>query len=187
MAGDCQGWDCGMTAHERRVDPKLLVMDVDGTLTDGRIFVGVSGEMFKAFDVKDGYAIHNILPTIGMIPAIITGRRSELLEVRCAELGVEELHQSITDKASCLEELLERLGLSLAEVAYIGDDLNDLSCMRIVHEACGVVGCPSDACKEVLEISDFVSNRPGGRGAVREFIDWLASMRASSHAIELIG
>ena len=85
---------------------KLLVMDVDGTLTDGKIYMGAEGEMMKAFDVKDGYGIAHILPRLGITPVIITGRRSGIVERRCAELGITELYQGVRDKLEKLRELL---------------------------------------------------------------------------------
>lgn len=152
---------------------KLLCMDVDGTLTDGRIIIGPTGEIAKAFDAKDGYAIGNMLPNAGITPVIITGRRSELLKRRCEELNIQELHQGVSDKLVCLEDIVQKRGASLSEVAYIGDDLNDFSCMEAISVAGGITGCPSDACKAIMAIVDFVSMYPGGRGAVREFIEWL--------------
>lgn len=154
---------------------KLLCMDVDGTLTDGRLYIGAEGEVAKAFDVKDGYAIGNILPSAGITPVVITGRRSRLVDRRCEELNISELHQGVSDKTACLKSIMSKNHFSLSEVAYIGDDLNDLSCMKTIMAAGGVVGCPSDACEEVKAVTQFISKRPGGRGAVREFIEWLVS------------
>lgn len=153
---------------------KILCMDVDGTLTDGRIYMGSEGEQFKAFDVKDGYGICHVLPEMGIIPVIITGRRSGSLAKRGVELGVIDVYQGVSDKESCLEGVLRSKGLSLFDVAYIGDDLNDLACMDLVVAGGGVVGCPCDADPLVCAKAHFVSSRPGGRGAVREFIDWIA-------------
>ena len=135
---------------------KYLVMDVDGTLTDGKIYMGVHGELTKAFDIKDGYGIHDMLIPAGVTPVIITGRKSEILENRCGELGITNLFQGVKDK-----------------VAYIGDDLNDIECMKAVKEAGGMTGCPRDAVKGVLSISNFRSKKNGGNGAVREFIEYL--------------
>lgn len=176
-----------MAATEHKV--RWLVMDVDGTLTDGKVYIGPSGEVFKAFDIKDGLGIHEILPELGIVPVVITGRSSAMLERRCVELGIAELHQGVSDKLSKLREIVERGGGSLADVAYIGDDLNDLACMRAVQEAGGVTGCPSDAAGSVARICGFVVSRPGGSGAVREFIEWLgrnagASIDSSDDAVE---
>lgn len=148
---------------------RLLVMDVDGTLTDGKIYMGPSGEAFKAFDIKDGYGVNEILPEAGITPAIITGRESEIVARRANELGVKELYQGRHDKLATFEGLIEKLGLARENVAYIGDDILDLVCMR----RSGLVGCPADACRQVIEAADYVCSAKGGEGAVREFIEWL--------------
>lgn len=148
---------------------KLLVMDVDGTLTDGRIYIGASGELMKAFDVKDGYGIAHILPELGIIPVIITGRTSDIVAARARELGVLELHQGVGDKLACLREVAEKYGAAPAEIAYIGDDRNDTDCL----DYCGIAGCPADAAEEIKPLVTYVCRNSGGRGAVREFIDWL--------------
>lgn len=148
---------------------KLLVMDVDGTLTDGRIYIGAQGEVMKAFDVRDGYAIAHILPTLGITPVIITGRTSAIVEQRAKELKITEFYQGVADKLTKLKEVAKKFGASADEVAYIGDDLNDLDCIR--H--CGTTACPADSVPEVLSAVDYVCKHDGGRGAVREFIEQL--------------
>lgn len=154
-------------------NPKFLVMDVDGTLTDGKIYMGNMGEVMKAFDIKDGCGIHDIAIPAGIIPVIITGRSSKILDNRCHELGITEVHQGISDKLAKLSELANDLSL----VAYIGDDINDLTCMRAVKEAGGIIGCPADAVRDVQMLSDYVCKKKGGSGAVREFIDWIMEKR----------
>ena len=149
---------------------RFLVMDVDGTLTDGKIYMADSGELFKAFDVKDGCGSHDILPKHSIVPVIITARESKILTNRCNELGITQVYQSCRDKLTKLNEVT---GGELQTVAYIGDDILDLQCMRPVKEAGGVVGCPADAVDAVKEIADYVCNLNGGNGAVREFIEWL--------------
>lgn len=151
---------------------KLLVMDVDGTLTDGRIYIGAQGEVMKAFDVRDGYAIVHILPQLGIIPVIITGRVSSIVEQRAKELGIAELYQGVSDKLEKLKEVAEKYAVSADEVAYIGDDLNDLACIRF----CKMTACPADSAPEVLESAGYVCRRIGGRGAVREYIDFLKTI-----------
>lgn len=146
---------------------KMLVMDVDGTLTDGCIYMGPEGEAMKAFNCQDGYAIAQILPKIGVTPVIITGRKSRITENRAKELKITQLHQGVHDKLPLLREIAREIGASQEEVAYIGDDLNDFDCIRW----CGFTGCPADAVKEVRETVDFVCSRNGGRGAVREFVE----------------
>lgn len=145
---------------------KMLVMDVDGTLTDGHIYVSAEGEMMKAFHVQDGYAIAHMLPECGITPVIITGRSSKIVEKRAGELKIRHLHQGVADKLSKLKEVAAQLGVGPEEIAYIGDDVNDLDCIRY----CGYSACPADAVPEVLEAVDYVCNRDGGRGAVREWI-----------------
>lgn len=148
---------------------EYLVMDVDGTLTDGKIYMGSEGELCKAFNIKDGCGIHDILIPAGITPVIITGRKSEIVLNRCRELGIGEVHQGISNK---LETLL-CVASDLSKVAYIGDDINDLTCMCAIKEAGGLIGCPSDAAKKILDISDYVAEHRGGDGAVRDFIEWL--------------
>lgn len=147
---------------------KMLVMDVDGTLTDGRIYMGRDGEIMKAFDVKDGYAIAHLRQQ-GIEPIIITGRNSVIVKERARELGIVELYQGISDKLEKLKEVATKLECSSEKIAYIGDDLNDLDCIRY----CGVTGCPNDAVDEVKKKVGYICKREGGRGAVREFITWL--------------
>ncbi|MDR1482111.1 MAG: HAD hydrolase family protein [Synergistaceae bacterium] len=144
-------------------------MDVDGTLADGKIYMGEHGEALKAFDVKDGYAIRNLLPKHGIIPAIITGRQSKIVENRAKELAVSLTYQNVNDKISLLKRILAEHGLSFEEAAFIGDDVSDLDCLK----ACGLSGCPSDAVERVRSACSFVSNKRGGEGAVREFIEYI--------------
>ena len=152
---------------------RYLVMDVDGTLTDGKIYMGPSGEVMKAFDIKDGYGIHNMLIPNNIIPVIITGRKSPILENRCNELGISDLFQGVKDKITVLTNYLNSKGSNLSEVAYIGDDLNDMECMDAIIEAQGLVGCPSDAVQQIKDKSHFISSKKGGDGAVRDFIERL--------------
>ena len=142
-------------------------MDVDGTLTDGKINCSADGELFKSFSVKDGYAIAHILPKYGIIPVIITGRKSGIVEYRAKELNINELHQGIGYKLSVLQQVIEKYGCSWENVAYIGDDLNDMDCIQKV----GFSGCPADSVAEVLESASYVCKNIGGNGAVREFIE----------------
>lgn len=144
-------------------------MDVDGTLTDGKIYMGNDGEIMKAFNIKDGCGIHDIAIPAGIIPVIITGRESHILLKRCEEIGIKEIHQGIQNK---IDELMS-ITNDLSSVAYIGDDINDLSCMRPIKKAGGIIGCPNDSSKEVLEIADYIAKHNGGDGAVRDFIEWI--------------
>lgn len=157
---------------------KFLVMDVDGTLTDGKIYMGVDGEAFKAFDIKDGYALHTLLKEHGIIPVIITARKSPMVELRCKELGVTEIHQGIMNKLDCLKSILEQYSSAdqrydFSNVAYIGDDILDLQCMNPIKAAGGSAGCPANAVKQVISACDYVSPHIGGEGAVRDFAEYL--------------
>lgn len=147
---------------------KLLILDVDGTLTDGKIYISNQGELMKAFNVKDGFGITKLYQN-EIEPIIITGRKSEILIVRAEELKITELHQGIEDKVNKLKEVSEKYNCGFDEIAYIGDDENDIECMKL----CGIKGCPADALASVKEISDFVSSKNGGDGAVREFIEYI--------------
>lgn len=148
---------------------KYLVMDVDGTLTDGKIYMGNQGEVFKAFNIKDGCGINDVLRQKGIEPIIITGRESEIVLNRCKELKITRVYQGIHNKLNKLYEITDKLNT----VAYIGDDINDLSCMIPIKEAGGLVGCPKDAANQVLAISDYIAEHNGGDGAVRDFIEWI--------------
>lgn len=152
---------------------RYLVMDVDGTLTDGKIYISPSGEAMKAFNIKDGYGIHDLLLPTGIIPVIITGRSSDIVLNRCHELGIKQVYQGIGDKLSKLKEIAERLN----EVAYIGDDINDFPCMEAVKTAGGVIGCPADATESVKRLANYKATHKGGDGAVRDFIEWITAQR----------
>lgn len=148
---------------------KLFIMDVDGTLTDGKIFIGSNGEEFKAFDVKDGYAINEMLHKNGIKTAIITGRKSNIVDFRAKELNIDYVYQGVKDKKESIKNLSVIQNIQLDDIAYIGDDLNDLEALKM----CGIKGCPADAVNEVKCICDFISNYSGGNGAVRDFIEWI--------------
>ena len=145
---------------------KLLFMDVDGTLTDGKIYMGENGDVMKAFNVKDGFAIAHMLPEMGIIPVIITGRKSDIVENRARELGISELYQGIGNKLAQLKKVAAKYNAYSEEIAYIGDDLNDLECI----EYCGLTACPSDALNEVKQRVTYVCKNAGGEGALREFV-----------------
>ena len=156
---------------KQRPKIRLLVMDVDGTLTDGTIFISGQGELCKAFYVRDGHGIKHILPQAGIEAAIITGRSSEIVSYRAKELGIKHIYQGISGKAVALKELKDELGLDWREIAFIGDDINDQPAMDLV----GWSACPADAATEVKAICDYICVAPGGRGAVRECIDRLVN------------
>lgn len=148
---------------------KYLVMDVDGTLTDGKIYMSDNGEIMKAFSIKDGCGIHDILIPSGIIPIIITGRKSKIVECRCNEIGIKDIYQGIANKVEKLKEITD----DFSEAAYIGDDINDLDAMNMIKQAGGLVGCPADATDNVKKIANFISEKNGGEGAVREFVEFI--------------
>ena len=147
---------------------KLVLLDVDGTLTDGGIYRGNNGEELKRCNVKDGYAIVNA-QKLGIEFGIITGRKSELVEIRSNELKIKYLYQGISEKTVILEEIMQKTGLKKEEIAYMGDDLNDI----LIMKQSGLTGAPKDAADEVIQIVDFVSEKNGGSGAVREFVEYI--------------
>ena len=148
---------------------KYLVLDVDGTLTDGRVYIGDHGEIMKSFDIKDGYGLANLLPAYNITPIIITGRFSNIVDNRCKELHITKVYQGIANKLEKLQSIFCELKASPNEALYVGDDINDLDCMRY----CGYCACPADAIECIKKNCDFVASKPGGRGAVREIIDWI--------------
>ena len=145
---------------------KMLIMDVDGTLTDGKIYIGNNGEIMKAFDVKDGYAIAH-LKEKGIIPVIITGRESAIVSNRAEELNIEHIYQGVNNKLDKMLSLAKGLNIDLSEIAFIGDDIRDLECIK----KCGYSGCPNDANKEIKKLVNYVCEANGGEGAVREFVE----------------
>lgn len=161
-------------------DVKYLVMDVDGTLTDGKIYISPSGEVMKAFNIKDGYGIHDLLIPAGVLPVIITGRKSDIVLNRCKELGIKEVYQGVRDKVKTLKMICP----DISSVAYIGDDINDLSCMVMVSKAGGIVGCPADAIKEVKHVVDYIAEHAGGDGAVRDFIEYVLRKRRLNEGLD---
>ena len=148
---------------------KLILLDVDGTLTDRGIYKGNSGEELKKFHVRDGYKIVYVNKYLNKKFGIITGKESKIVADRAKELKIEILYQGVSDKLAILEKIMKEHSLKKEEIAYIGDDLNDLRIMKEV----GLKGAPSDAIEEILEIADFVSTKEGGNGAVREFIEFI--------------
>ena len=147
---------------------KLLLLDVDGVMTDGRIIYDNDGGETKAFDVKDGHGL-KLLQRAGIQVGIITGRQSAIVARRAAELGIELVYQGVKDKRVPFNEILEKLALTPEEVAYVGDDVVDLPVMRQV----GFAATVADAMDDVKPFADLVTKRSGGRGAVREICDFL--------------
>lgn len=147
---------------------KLFVMDVDGTLTDGKIYIGNKGELFKAFCVKDGLGIR-LLKEHGIIPVIITARISDIVICRAAELEVFEVYQGYKNKTEALNEVCAKYSLSYNEIAVIGDDVSDLPMIELA----GLSFAPSNCHKSIKQKVDYICECSGGNGAVREAIDYI--------------
>ncbi|AEA33494.1 KdsC family phosphatase [Hippea maritima] len=147
---------------------KLVIMDVDGVLTDGRIILDDNGVEYKFFDVKDGHIFH-IIHGFGIKTALVSGRHSRVTKVRAEQLGVEDVYQGIHNKLVAFEQLKKKYSLSNEEIAYIGDDVIDIPPMILS----GFSACPSDAHDEVKKVSDYISSFKGGRGAVRDIIEYI--------------
>jgi len=145
---------------------KLLLLDVDGVLTDGRIVLDTQGNELKAFHVRDGHGI-KMAQRAGIIIGIITGRKSEVVNIRARELGINEVYQGAHEKVAVYESILLKYGFHDDDVAYMGDDVVDVG----IFKRTGLGGTVADADHSVKPHVDRVSETEGGRGAVREFIN----------------
>lgn len=152
-----------MGIKEKILPIKALIMDVDGVLTDGRIIIDSNGVESKQFDVRDGHGL-KMLARSGVSLALLTGRRSPVVGYRAAELGIDIVFQRCHDKLKAFRQICRRLGLNDHEIAYIGDDVVDISVLLKV----GFAATVADADPELVAVVDWQSSRPGGRGAVRE-------------------
>lgn len=161
---------------------KLFAMDVDGVLTDGGMYYTEEGEILKKFNTRDGMGIE-FLRKSKIIPAIITKESSKIVIKRADKLKVEEVFIGVEDKLKVIEELANKYNLSFEEVAYIGDDINDLP----VLEKVGLSFAPDDAVPEIRQIADYVTSKKGGEGALREAVDFILARNVSiSHSVELM-
>lgn len=157
----------------KKSEIKLIALDVDGVLTDGKLLIGSDGVEYKSFHVKDGMGI-SLARFHGIKVAFITGRKSEAVEIRSKELNIDYLFQGITNKVEVLYEIVALLDIHLNNVFYMGDDINDLPIIKLV----GVSAAPKDAVEIIKWSVDFVSNFDGGNGAVREAIEYVLSQQA---------
>jgi 3-deoxy-D-manno-octulosonate 8-phosphate phosphatase (KDO 8-P phosphatase) len=154
---------------------RLLVLDVDGVLTDGRLLYGPKGEQLKAFHVRDGYGIKQVVEA-GITVAIISGRKSAAVARRARDLGIRHVTQGAGDKLAALRKLAKARGVSLADCACVGDDTPDAP----ILEAAGLGIAVADAHPDALAAANLVTTRAGGHGAVREVCDWLMAARKAS-------
>lgn len=147
---------------------KYLVIDVDGTMTDAGIYYDEYGNEMKKFCTKDAAGFF-AAKELGIKIMVLTGRECKATERRMKEMKVEYLYQNVHDKVTFLRDFMVKNQISEEQIAYIGDDINDLAAMKL----CGYVGCPEDSCKEVKKIADYISCEKGGNGAVRDIIEHL--------------
>lgn len=159
-------------------DIKAIFFDVDGVLTDGKIIYDDAGKETKQFNVKDGYIISH-LKKAGIVVGIITGRDSKVVSYRATELKLDFCHQGIVDKLEVFEKLIDFHKLKKKQVAYIGDDINDLGALK----NCGLSVCPADANSYVKEKVDLVTQVKGGQGVVREVADLVLAARGDMEKI----
>jgi 3-deoxy-D-manno-octulosonate 8-phosphate phosphatase (KDO 8-P phosphatase) len=147
---------------------RLFATDVDGVLTDAGMYYAESGDEWKKFNTRDGMGI-KLLQRAGIITAIVTQERTKLVARRAEKLTIPELHQGVMDKLTVIREMAARHGLSLEQVAYIGDDVNDLEALKAV----GFSASPADGLPDIVAAVDYVCQKKGGEGAVREIIEMI--------------
>ena len=161
-----------MAYLNRLTDICVFVLDLDGVLTDGTVYVSESGEQLRRMNIKDGYAIQLAIKK-GYKIIVISGAGSNTVIKRLNGLGITDIHLAVKDKVSVLENYLQQHHLTFAQVAYIGDDIPDLACMKMV----GVAVCPADAVQQIKAIAHYVSPIKGGEGCVRDFIEKVMTIR----------
>ena len=168
------------TARRRTVSRKVLqgirlfATDVDGVLTDAGMYYAESGDEWKKFNTRDGMGI-KLLQKAGIITAIVTQERTKLVARRAEKLTIPELHQGVLDKLALVREMAARYGLTMSQVAYIGDDINDLETL----EAVGFSATPADGMPRVAAVVDYICQKKGGDGAVREIIEMILEAQSS--------
>lgn len=167
-----------MNVESRGKKIKLLVLDVDGVLSDGRIIFGHDGELMKNFNSQDGLGI-TVAHKAGIRTAIITGRESQIVHLRGSELKIADIYQGAMNKVEALLELIAKYNVTLEEVAYVGDDLNDLPVIVRVGLACAV----ANAVPEVKNYAHLVTDHYGGQGAVREVIEFILKTQGKWESI----
>ena len=165
----------GNVLAERLSQIHLVATDVDGVLTDAGMYYSESGDEWKKFNTRDGMGI-KLLQKAGFVTAIVTQERTKLVARRAEKLAIPELHQGVMDKLSLLREMAARHGLSLSQVAYIGDDVNDLEALQAV----GFSAAPADGMPAIRAAVDYICKKKGGEGCVREIAELLLHARADS-------
>lgn len=152
---------------------KLLALDVDGVLTDGKVFLDASGEWRRFFSIRDGYGIKRLIER-GYKTAIITGTKSQDIRERAKQLGIHHFYEGHLEKASVMQKIAQDMSISLDEVSYMGDDVFDVPVLKCV----GFAATVPDAMEEALMAAHYITKRPAGNGAVREICDMIISYGA---------
>lgn len=152
---------------------KLVLTDCDGVLTDGGVYYSERGEEMKRFNIRDGMGVERLRELAGVATGIVTGEFSPSVSRRAEKLGIAECHLGAKDKAATVRAILERLHLEAHEVAYLGDDVNDLPAFSMA----GLTACPGDAYAGVKAAADVILTQPGGHGAFREFAEMVLNAR----------
>ncbi|GEO05342.1 3-deoxy-D-manno-octulosonate 8-phosphate phosphatase [Adhaeribacter aerolatus] len=153
---------------------KAFIFDVDGVLTDGSLLALASGEQVRSFHIKDGFAIRHAIQK-GYRVAIISARQEEGVRKRLLSLDVEDIYLGVSNKLEAFGQFLTKYSLQPADIAYMGDDIPDLAVMQ----QCGVAACPEDAAPDVMWVANYISGKPGGKGAVRELIEAVLKMQGT--------
>ena len=163
-----------LAARAARV--RLLLTDCDGVLTDTGVYYSAQGEELKRFSIRDGKGIE-LLRDAGVETGIVTGEKSGTVARRAEKLRITKLYLGVNDKQALLERICADAGCEAAELAYIGDDVNDLGIMRAIEAGQGLTGAPQDALPAVKEAAMYVADARGGHGALRAFGDWILRLR----------
>lgn len=167
-----------MVSASRLKGIRLFASDVDGVMTDAGMYYSESGDEWKKFNTRDGMGL-KLLQRAGILTAIVTQERTKLVARRGEKLAIPEVHQGVMDKLALMREMAERHGLTLNQVAYIGDDVNDLETLKMV----GFSAAPADGVSEVTAAVDYVCRKRGGEGAVREVIDMILQAQGSAYEV----
>lgn len=163
-----------MSVHEKAKHIKLLITDCDGVLTDAGVYYGENGEVLKKFNIRDGMGVERLRKLVNVETAIITGEVSPSVAKRAEKLKITELHLGIKDKLAVLVQIMVNRNLTKNNIAYIGDDVNDIEIMQNV----GLTACPSDAISFTKEVADYICENKGGEGCFREFAELIIATQS---------
>jgi len=163
-----------MDIHEKAKHIKLLITDCDGVLTDAGVYYGENGEVLKKFNIRDGMGVERLRKSANVETAIITGEVSPSVVKRAEKLKITELHLGIKDKLAILTQIMANRGLTKNNIAYIGDDVNDIEIMQHV----GLTACPNDAISFTKEVADYICENKGGEGCFREFAELIIAAQS---------